>query len=93
MKHEYYEIVNLKKIKPVNRKYKGGNVCIIVMQTFEMIFIKFMVVERVLLKAPALKCLLFDTNCFLCFQIHAGNQEKLFLNLANKKRSIGLNSQ
>ena len=53
MKHEYYEIAKIEKIKPVNSKYEGGNVCIIVMQPLEMVLIKFIDVERVNLKAPA----------------------------------------
>ena len=41
---------------------------------FEMILIKFMPIERVILKAPAQKCLLCATIFFVRFQMHAGNQ-------------------
>ena len=49
---------------------------------FEMILIKFMPIERVILKAPAQKCLLCATIFFVRFQMHAGNQwvqVKIFL--------------
>ena len=84
LKHEHYEIANLKKIKPVKNKQEGKKLYVLLScKHFKMILIDFMAVERVKLKAPAKKYFPRDTkfSLFFFFKYMLTTKNIIFFNI------------